>query len=616
MDSVATGPAVLGRYRLLRTIGEGGMGVVHLANGPDGRRVALKVLRPHVVGDREGRARLAREIASLQRVRSSRVAEFLDADPWGPTPFVVMRFVPGLALTDYVSEYGQLRGASLLRLAGGLAEALAAVHAVGVVHRDVKPSNVLLEGQEPVLIDFGLARAAEDASVTMTGWMMGTPAYLTPEIALGMEPGPATDVHSWASTVAFACRGTSPFGRGPQAVVLDRIRRNAYDLDGVPSDLREILERCLDPDPQARPPATVLAGWLAGSPHNGAPATVHLPAAPQPPRVAPPPPVPPAGGGHPGAMPAVARSDPAPPVASPVTALPVPVPPPLSAPVATPVSTPVSTPVTTPVTTPGNTPVSASATPATGPATSATSAVTSPTAPTVPTASPPAGPPDRPATALLPDPDPALPTWSPADLDAGPPRFEADASVVAPRPWSERLAAGALWLLLSVQAVALFAALPYVTAAAAWLVVAVLVTGGRAADASRRRRSVRGVRRGDGVLAALQAPWHAAAGVAHATVLVGAGLLAAALVDGLLHLGSVPDRRLVWAGAVAFTLVLWRGPGGSVLHRPVHRAVAHGSAAGAWAVAVIWVLAALAAGTIGLVQGVGTTWFPAGGAPL
>ena len=265
VTSATSGPAVLGRYRLLRHIGEGGMGVVHLASGPDGRRVALKVLRPHVVGDPEGRARLAREVASLQRVRSERVAEFLDADPWGPTPFVVTRFVPGLSLSDYVDEYGPLRGQQLLRLAGGLAEALAAVHAVGVVHRDVKPSNVLLEGQDPVLIDFGLARAAEDAAVTMTGWMMGTPAYLTPEIALGQEPGPATDVHSWASTVAFACRGTSPFGRGPQAVLLDRVRRNDHDLDGVPADLHDVLLRCLDTDPRARPPATVLAGWLAGS---------------------------------------------------------------------------------------------------------------------------------------------------------------------------------------------------------------------------------------------------------------------------------------------------------------------------------------------------------------
>jgi len=142
------------------------------------------------------------------------------------------------------------------------------------------------------------------------------------------------------------------------------------------------------------------------------------------------------------------------------------------------------------------------------------------------------------------------------------------------------------------------------------------VTWARAGKARHRRRSVRGVRRGDGVVATFLAPWHAAAGIAQATVLVGAGLLAAALVDGLLNLGAVEIRHLVWAGAAAFALVLWRGPGGHVLHRPVHGAVARGSSAGVWSLALIWLLAALVAGTIGLVQGTGTAWFPADGPPL
>jgi hypothetical protein len=552
---------VLGRYRLLRTIGEGGMGVVHLASGPDGRRVAVKVLRPHVVGNGEGRARLAREVASLQRVRSTRVAEFLDADPWGPTPFVVTRFVPGLSLSDYIDEYGPLRGPAVLRLAGGLAEALAAVHAVGVVHRDVKPSNVLLEGHDPVLIDFGLARSAEDASVTMTGWMMGTPAYLTPEIALGEEPGPATDVHSWASTVAFACRGTSPFGRGPQSVLLDRVRRNAYELEGVPVDLVEVLMRCLDPDPRARPPATVLAGWLAGS-ASGVPATVHVPAAPQPPQVAPAGPGPDSG----------VRSHPT-------------------------------------STLPGGVAATAvvDAVPATG---AADDQHHEHDKQEDPQSRP------GPGTTLL-EAEPPPPEWGPGVVGAShPPLIGPPAPEPPPRPWTERLAAAAITGLLSVLVVALFAAAPYVTVAAGWLLVAGLVTWDRAVEARRRRRSLRGVRRGDGVVATFLAPWHAAAGIAHATVLLGAALLAAALVDGLLHLASVEIRRLVWAGAVAFALVAWRGPGGHVLHRPLSRAVSRGASAGVWAIAVIWLLAAVAAGTIGFVQGVGTAWFPAGGPPL
>ena len=184
------------------------------------------------------------------------------------------------------------------------------------------------------------------------------------------------------------------------------------------------------------------------------------------------------------------------------------------------------------------------------------------------------------------------------------------------RPWGERIASVLLWSLLSGWLVAAFAAAPYVTAAAAWLAVAGLVTWNRAVVSRRQRRSVRGARRGDGVVATFLAPWHAATGIAQATVLVGAALLAAALVDGLLHLGSVAVRHVVWAGAFAFVLVLWRGPGGQVLHRPAHRCVARGSSAGVWAVALIWVLAALVAGTIGLVEGIGTSWFPADGAPL
>ncbi len=499
------------------------MGVVHLATAPDGTRVALKVLRPHVVGDREGRARLAREVASLQRVRSNRVAEFLDADPWGPTPYVVTRFVPGLSLSGYVDEYGPLHGQQVLQLAGGLAEALAAVHAVGVVHRDVKPSNVLLEGNDPVLIDFGLARAAEDASVTMTGWMMGTPAYLTPEIALGHEPGPPTDVHSWATTVAYACRGASPFGKGPQAVLLDRVRRNDYDLDGVPAELREVLVPCLDADPRARPPATVLAGWLAGAP-GGPPATVHVPAAPLPPRVEPEP-------------------------AVPAAAAPVPAP--------------------------------------------------------------------RPGTALLREQTDASPQWSPVGSGALPGQaFGPIAAPSEPRPLWERVASVALWALGALWAVALFAAAPYVTAGAVWLGVAVLVTWQRAVEALRRRRSLRGVRRGDRAVATVQAPWHVSTGIAQATILVGSALLAAGLVDGLLNLGGIRTRTLVWAGAVAFVLVLWRGPGGHVLHRPIHRVVGVAATSGVWVIAVLWVLAALVAGTVALVQGVGTVWFPAGGPPL
>ena len=188
----------MGGYVLLAKIGEGGMGVVHLARRGEGPRVALKVLRPHIVGDDEARRRLAREVGSLTRVKSKWVAEIVDSDPWAPIPYVATRYVPGLSLHDFVQDEGPITGPDLTWFAACLAEGVASVHAVGVLHRDVKPSNVLMEGRTPILIDFGLARVADDPKLTHTGWLLGTPGYLAPEILYGEDATPASDVHSWA----------------------------------------------------------------------------------------------------------------------------------------------------------------------------------------------------------------------------------------------------------------------------------------------------------------------------------------------------------------------------------------------------------------------------------
>lgn len=252
----------VGGYELLTRLGEGGMGVVHLARRPGGERVALKVLRPHIVGDDEARQRLAREVNSLSRITNRRVAEIVDADPWGDIPFVATRYVPGLSLHDHVHEEGPLAGADLVWAASCLAEALAAVHAVGVLHRDIKPSNVLMEGRTPILIDFGLARVADDPKLTHTGWLLGTPGYLAPEILYGDDATAASDVHSWAATVAFAGTGRPPFGRGPSVAVMDRVRRGEHDLSGLDPVLRPALEEALDPDPARRPSLPELREWL------------------------------------------------------------------------------------------------------------------------------------------------------------------------------------------------------------------------------------------------------------------------------------------------------------------------------------------------------------------
>ena len=253
---------IVGDYTLLSRIGEGGMGVVHLARKPGGQRVALKVLRPHIVGDDEARARLAREVSSLTRVRSKWVAEIVDADPWADIPFVATRYVPGLSLHDHVVEEGPIRGGDLTWFAAGLAEGIASVHAVGVLHRDVKPSNVLMEGRTPILIDFGLARVADDPKLTHTGWLLGTPGYLAPEILYGDDATAASDIHSWAATVAYAATGSAPFGRGPSMAIMDRVRRGEHDLSGIDGELRGVVAAALDPDPARRPTLEQLLGWL------------------------------------------------------------------------------------------------------------------------------------------------------------------------------------------------------------------------------------------------------------------------------------------------------------------------------------------------------------------
>ncbi|HET6561344.1 MAG TPA: serine/threonine-protein kinase [Marmoricola sp.] len=253
MTSLHARPPDIGGYRLLRRIGEGGMGVVHLAEDRDGRQVALKVLRPHVVGDEEGRQRLAREVASLRKVQSPHVAEVLDADPWGETPYVVTRLVRGRSLHDLVREHGPFHPTGVHHVARLLLIAVRDVHSADVLHRDLKPTNVVMAGRDPVLIDFGLARLADDPRLTMTGWLLGTPGYLAPETLFGDPATPATDVHGWAATVAYAAQGEPPYGRGHTMAVLERTRRGEASLGGVPAPLLALLRACLAVEPLDRP---------------------------------------------------------------------------------------------------------------------------------------------------------------------------------------------------------------------------------------------------------------------------------------------------------------------------------------------------------------------------
>jgi len=260
----------IGPYRVLQELGQGGMGVVHLALDERGRAVAVKVLRPHVAHDEDARARLAREVDTLARVRSDRIAPVFDADLDAERPYIVTRYVPGPSLDALVREEGPLGPQALLALARGLVTALRAIHEVGVIHRDLKPGNVLMLDGDPVVIDFGIAHVAESSRMTMTGLVMGTPGYLSPELVEGGDVTPATDWWGWAATLVFAATGRPPFGRGGMEAVLARVFRGDADLRDVDPELAPLLHACFTPDASRRPDAdevlAALDAWANGRP--------------------------------------------------------------------------------------------------------------------------------------------------------------------------------------------------------------------------------------------------------------------------------------------------------------------------------------------------------------
>ncbi|WP_208868243.1 protein kinase domain-containing protein [Microbispora triticiradicis] len=248
----------LGPYRLLRRLGEGGMGVVHLALDPQGRQVAVKVLRPEVAGDDVARRRLSREVETMRRVRGRHIAEVVDADVTGRRPYIVTRYVPGRALDEIVKKDGPLPLDGVLKIAMGVAEALAAVHAAGVIHRDLKPGNVLMLDGQPVLIDFGIAQAVDATRLTQTGMFIGTPGYLAPEIIEGHEAGPQVDVHAWAGTVLYAATGQPPFGKGTLEMIFFNITSGRANVDAAPGPIQPVLRAAFNRDPARRPTSAEL----------------------------------------------------------------------------------------------------------------------------------------------------------------------------------------------------------------------------------------------------------------------------------------------------------------------------------------------------------------------
>jgi outer membrane protein assembly factor BamB len=246
-------PRTAGEFRLSARLGHGGMGQVFLGYSPAGRAVAVKMCHPELASDPSFVQRFAREATAAQAVNGLYTAQVVAAGPYDRPPWMATAYVPGPSLTDYVYGYGPLPEVAAWRLAGGLAEALVAVHACGLVHRDLKPSNVLLAVDGPRVIDFGISSALEVTGLTTEGSVMGSPPYMSPEQAMGEPSGPASDVFSLGSTVAFAAVGAPPFGDGDAPGVLFRVVHTQPQIDRLPPGLRELVAACLAKDPAARP---------------------------------------------------------------------------------------------------------------------------------------------------------------------------------------------------------------------------------------------------------------------------------------------------------------------------------------------------------------------------
>ncbi|MFF7773684.1 bifunctional serine/threonine-protein kinase/ABC transporter substrate-binding protein [Streptomyces tanashiensis] len=257
-------PSTIAGYRLLGRLGAGGMGVVYLGRTESGELAAVKVTLADQADQPDFRARFRREVEAARRVVSPWAVPVTGADPDAPEPWMATAFVPGPSVGEAVSAHGPLPGRSVRILGGAVARALAAVHAAGLVHRDVKPGNVLLAVDGPRLIDFGIARTTGETALTATDMVVGTPGFLAPEQAEARADaiGPPADVFALGCLLVYATTGRPPFGAGAVDALMYRTVHDEPDLAGVPDDLLPLLVACLAKNPADRPTAEEIAGRL------------------------------------------------------------------------------------------------------------------------------------------------------------------------------------------------------------------------------------------------------------------------------------------------------------------------------------------------------------------
>ncbi|RPF31545.1 RodZ domain-containing protein [Streptomyces sp. TLI_185] len=288
MENDADLPRRIGVYTVERELGAGGMGTVYLARSRGGRAVAVKVARPELAADPHFRDRFRAEVEAARRVGGFHTAPVVDADPDAEAPWLATAYIPGPTLAELIRRQDPMGEGELRSLGAALAEALQAVHACGLVHRDLKPGNIIMADDGPRVLDFGIARAVESTRLTATGAAFGTPGYLAPEQAQGDEVDGAADVFALGA-VLVAAAGGSAFGTGTPMGLMYRSVHEPADLSALPEQLRSLVAACLSKDPAGRPTPEALLASLSADP-SPEPTTLAL-ATPDRPRVEPPVPV-------------------------------------------------------------------------------------------------------------------------------------------------------------------------------------------------------------------------------------------------------------------------------------------------------------------------------------
>lgn len=259
-------PRRVGEYDVLAQLGFGGMGTVYLGRSPSEELVAIKLVHRHLAVDAEFRARFTSEVAAGRRVPPFCSARVLDAGYHEGRPYLVTEYIDGVSLAQFVAEDGPLDLTGLHALALGTAAGLAAIHTVGLVHRDVKPSNIMMTLGGVRIIDFGIARALDDtAEYTRSGVVMGSLGWAAPEQLGGEGPSPAMDVFGWGCVIGFAATGEHPFGGADLNARAFQVLHGDPNLTGVPEPLRTLVAAALQRSPAHRPAAKDLLFSLVGA---------------------------------------------------------------------------------------------------------------------------------------------------------------------------------------------------------------------------------------------------------------------------------------------------------------------------------------------------------------